>query len=279
MKKWIVTIALAGLSALAWGLPTLQDVEAEVNQGRYARAEEMMREVVAAKPDSAKAHYIYAEILAHGAPGSLPRRRRRRGRSTPTSSHRPGEVPRVEAALLHTGPGGASPDAARRSRRRTSRPAAGVPSWVWLAGLVVVGVLLWRGFARSRAAQGGSVAAAPGAAYGAPTGGYAPGANAPMGTTPYGPGYPGYPPPRGSGMLGTGLAAAGGVAAGMLAGEMLHRNRDANTDLLPAVSRDSSTRPRRRSARSREPADRLRQRRRLVRVERWWRRRRRGGWD
>ena len=64
MKKWIVTIVLAALSAVAWALPTAQEVQAEVQQGRYARAEEMMREVVAAKPDSAKAHYVYAEILA-----------------------------------------------------------------------------------------------------------------------------------------------------------------------------------------------------------------------
>jgi hypothetical protein len=104
-----------------------------------------------------------------------------------------------------------------------------VPSWVWLAGLVVVGVLLWRGFARSRAAQGGAVAA-PGAAYGAPGSAYGPGAPAPMGPPPYGPGYQGYPPQGGSGMLGTGLAAAGGVAAGMLASELLQRHRGASAD-------------------------------------------------
>ena len=34
-------------------------------QGGYSQAEGMMREVVDAKPGSAKAHYIYAEILAH----------------------------------------------------------------------------------------------------------------------------------------------------------------------------------------------------------------------
>ena len=65
MKKLIVSVALAGLSVLAWALPTLQQVEAEVGRGNYAQAESMMREVVAAKPGSARAHYIYAEILAH----------------------------------------------------------------------------------------------------------------------------------------------------------------------------------------------------------------------
>ena len=51
-----------------------------------------------------------------------------------------------------------------------------------------------------------------------------------MRAPPYGPGYQGYPPQRGSGMLGTSLAAAGGVAAGMLASEMLQRHRGTNAD-------------------------------------------------
>ena len=85
MKKLIACIALAGLSALAWALPTQQQVEAQVRQGNYAQAESMMREVVAAKPDNARAHYVYAEILAHerqAAPRPS-RRRRRRARSIP----------------------------------------------------------------------------------------------------------------------------------------------------------------------------------------------------
>ncbi|HTJ07901.1 MAG TPA: tetratricopeptide repeat protein, partial [Caldimonas sp.] len=65
MRKWILTALLAAFAAVAWALPTLQEVETEVQAGRYAQAETMMREVVDAKPGSAKAHYIYAEILAH----------------------------------------------------------------------------------------------------------------------------------------------------------------------------------------------------------------------
>ena len=71
MKKLIVSVALASLSLLAWSLPTLQQVEAEVRQGHYTQAESMMREVVAARPDSARAHYIYAEILAHDGKTAL----------------------------------------------------------------------------------------------------------------------------------------------------------------------------------------------------------------
>ena len=65
MRKFILSIALASATAWAWALPSLSDVETQVQQGHYAQAESMMREVVAAKPNSARAHYIYAEILAH----------------------------------------------------------------------------------------------------------------------------------------------------------------------------------------------------------------------
>ena len=86
MKKLIVSMALGGVAVLAWALPTQQQVEAEVGQGNYAEAESMMREVVAARPDSARAHYVYAEILAHGGKRELrpSRRRRRRARSIRT---------------------------------------------------------------------------------------------------------------------------------------------------------------------------------------------------
>jgi hypothetical protein len=244
MKKWIVTIVLAALSAVAWALPTAQEVQAEVQQGRYARAEEMMREVVAAKPDNAKAHYVYAEILARQGKVGLAGEEATKARQIDPDIKftDPEKFRSFEAALLaaQTPSARAPIDSGRANAAAPTRaaPAAptGVPSWVWLAGLVVVGVLLWRGFARSRAAQGGAVAA-PGAAYGAPGSAYGPGAPAPMGTPPYGPGYQGYPPQRGSGLLGTGLAAAGGVAAGMLASEMLqrHRGADAEADGRPGL--------------------------------------------
>ena len=65
MKKAIVGLVFALVSALAWALPTIQQVEAELRQGNYAQAESMMNEVVTARPGSARAHYVYAEILAH----------------------------------------------------------------------------------------------------------------------------------------------------------------------------------------------------------------------
>lgn len=56
---------LAVLTSTAFALPSLDDVQAEIAKGNYALAQEMMHAVVAAKPDSARAHYVYAELLAH----------------------------------------------------------------------------------------------------------------------------------------------------------------------------------------------------------------------
>ena len=85
MKKLMVSVALATLSLLAWALPTLQQVEAEVQQGRYAQAESMMREVVAAKP-AARGRTTSTPRSWRTAASwrSPPRRRRRRERSIPT---------------------------------------------------------------------------------------------------------------------------------------------------------------------------------------------------
>ncbi len=65
MKRWLTGLAFAVLTVAAFALPTVGNVESEVQKGNYAQAESMMREVVAAKPGSGKAHYILAEILAH----------------------------------------------------------------------------------------------------------------------------------------------------------------------------------------------------------------------
>ncbi|HEX7639666.1 MAG TPA: tetratricopeptide repeat protein, partial [Burkholderiaceae bacterium] len=67
MKPRLLICAAALWSAAAFALPSLQDVESAVKAGNYAQADTMMQEVVAAKPQSAKAHYVYAEILAHEA--------------------------------------------------------------------------------------------------------------------------------------------------------------------------------------------------------------------
>ncbi|WP_374349040.1 tetratricopeptide repeat protein [Chitinimonas sp.] len=64
MRSLFGLILLLG-SLLAWATPTQDEVKAAIGRGDYAAAETMMRQVVTDKPGSAKAHFIYAEILAH----------------------------------------------------------------------------------------------------------------------------------------------------------------------------------------------------------------------
>jgi hypothetical protein len=63
--RFLAAAVLAIAAASSWALPSLQQVEAAVNAGDYAGAETMTREVVAAKPNAPKAHYILAELMAH----------------------------------------------------------------------------------------------------------------------------------------------------------------------------------------------------------------------
>src|SRR3954468_20129506 len=72
MRIWAFLI-LSLVTSSAFALPTLEDVEHAVHRGDYSSAESMTREVVTARPNNAKAHYVLAEILAHE--GKLPEER------------------------------------------------------------------------------------------------------------------------------------------------------------------------------------------------------------
>jgi hypothetical protein len=228
MRRLLVAAFCVMLSVSALALPSIEDVQSEVRQGRWTHAEEMMREVVAAKPASARAHYVYAEILAHD--GRFDRAREEAAQAR-----------RLDPAIKFT-------DAAKfsaferlleREQTAAQRPAAstpapalsagpmvapatpassGLPGWVWALGLALVAWLGWRMFAARRAV-------APAAAGGwsaMPQGGGVMGAAPGMGPAPgMGGGYGMGAPAAGSGLLGTGLAVAGGVAAGMLAEKLL----------------------------------------------------------
>lgn len=242
MKRIIVGLSMLLLSSFAWALPTLQQVETEVQQGHYAQAETMMSEVVAAKPDSPKAHYIYAEVLAHNANFKKASDETAKARSLdPSLKFTDAEKFRSFEQTLQRE---LNPPARVRTTTPTYAPATqvapattssstGIPGWVWLVGLVVLAIVLWRGFMRSQAMSGGNVAANNGM-----QGGYGPGMSAGPQYGPYGQG--GAPVGRpGSGLLGTGLAVAGGVAGGMLLDEMLHKRSDSGNNNFGGLGPDN----------------------------------------
>jgi hypothetical protein len=66
MKKLlaIVVLAFAAIAQTAWAAaPSVKDVEATLQSGNYAKAESMLSEVVQAHPNSARAHYLYGQVL------------------------------------------------------------------------------------------------------------------------------------------------------------------------------------------------------------------------
>lgn len=62
LKSLLICASLAA-SAMALALPAPKDIETAVSQGHLTQAESMLREVIAAKPQSAKAHYELGQVL------------------------------------------------------------------------------------------------------------------------------------------------------------------------------------------------------------------------
>ncbi|RKP54837.1 tetratricopeptide repeat protein [Pararobbsia silviterrae] len=66
MKKLIAAalLAAASVTQIAWAAsPSVKDVEAAIRAGNYAQAETMLSDVVDAHPNSARAHYLYGQVL------------------------------------------------------------------------------------------------------------------------------------------------------------------------------------------------------------------------
>ena len=250
------SLILAFAASAAFALPTVADVQAEVQKGNYTQAQTMMREVVTAKPGSAKAHYIYAEILAHNARFDEAAQETKLAKQldpaikfTQADKFRAFEqmldreqsnarakaaAPAVTSApnLGPTTMPQTRSDAAPRQQQAEARQSGGVPGWAWGLGIAVIAFFGWRMLSRGRSAapmqQPMATSYGPGATpYGANQG------VAPYGANPaypqgggYGPG--GMAPSAGGGLMGVGLAAAGGVAAGMLAEKFMERGRESS---------------------------------------------------
>jgi hypothetical protein len=221
-------MCMALLSALWMGaahaLPNVDEVQSAVQRGDYVGAEKMMREVVAAKPDSPRAHYVLAEILAHQRQFNEASEHVRRARALdPAIKFTDSAKFTAFEQLLQREQAGAArssvttpavvnapPPMRNASVERSS--GGGVPVWLLIVGVVI---FIWVAVSwmRRRTAMQSQPAMAGGYGMG---GGYGPQG--------YGPGVP--PTSGGPGLMGVGLAAAGGVAAGMLAEKLLHGHDD-----------------------------------------------------
>jgi hypothetical protein len=243
MKRFWFGALLVVLTPLVWALPTVQDVDAEVQKGHYAQAESMMQEVVAAKPQSARAHYVYAQILAHNGRFSVAaaeeararhldpamkfskaedvrafeQRLEKERRRTPSDGTALGSVGPTTAAVPGTALAPVPTRQVAPPLAESNSSPSGLPGWVWPVAIIALVFVAWRMMRSSGRVPSPAAASAP--PYAAAS--YGPGGAYPPGTA-----GPGMAPAPGAGLMGVGLAAAGGVAAGMLAERLLERGRE-----------------------------------------------------
>jgi len=221
-----VLVAAAVFTNLAVAEPTLHEVYQAAESGNLAQAQRMMNEVLRAHPDSAKAHYVEAELLA------------RQGQLSAAAT----ELSAAER--LDPGLPFAKPDAVGELKARIASPRAFAPpttaglapgasggiSWVALllgATLLAVIVLVIGRMMNRRNAAVAPLAGALPYASNAPS--QVPASATPAPTGPVGGGM-------GSAILG-GLATGAAVGAGVVAGEAL-ANR-----LMGGHHGDSSVQP------------------------------------
>lgn len=244
MKKLLLALVLFALAGLAAAADSPHDVQALLARGDYPGAEALLREAISEHPQSAKAHYVLAEVLAHEGNIGEAKTEASKAASLDPATHftDPAKFQqfqhKLDAALA---PASVSRVSDARTVVEGERPAAHhgmsiLPALLVVGGIVVLVALLWS--RRQRPANGpydGYNQAPPMNTGMPPSGGY--------------PGYPGYAPPApASSGVGTAVAAGlGGLAAGALLDEALrsHRESDASSlrDLGPGdnyVNRDPS---------------------------------------
>ncbi len=219
----VLVTALVCAGPVLAAVPTVDQVYQAERSGHLDQAQQLMYEVLRDKPNSAKAHYVEAEISARA--GNFGRARAELARAQQLDPSGGFAKPEALAALqreLARGNGnyrgyGSPPGTYVRPVERRSSFPWGIVLLV-VAGVVIAWALLSR---RNSPRYGGYPQAGGGfpggGGYSGPAGGYGPAG--------YGPA--GYGPPAGgglgSGIVG-GLASGLAVGAGVAAGEELVRH-------------------------------------------------------
>ena len=183
---------------------TLPEVYQAVQAGQLAKADVMMKEVLQNHPNSAKAHYVAAELYV------------KEGKLEAARSHF------LKAENLAPGLPFAQADSVQKLQMQLASsagaPVAGSssifsnPLFWGLIAILVIGTIIVLKRRKRDAVE----------VYNAPAAGYpgTPGGPAPYPGAPGGPGYPGAPSGAGSGLMGS-LATGAALGAGMYAGQAL----------------------------------------------------------
>ncbi|WP_299690800.1 tetratricopeptide repeat protein [Hydrocarboniphaga sp.] len=203
----VIGAALLTAASSAFAEATIDEVYKAAAAGQVTEAQAMMQDVLKAHPDSAKAHFVEAELLARQRDISGARAELARATAiNPSLSFAKPQA--VESLKRQLGGNG------ERVIQRAPAVSRGMPSWFWPIGLgLLIAFIVW--MVRTRL---------PGPGYSGGAGNMNP-----YPTTPYSPyGAPPQAPSGGSGLLGS-LATGAAIGGGIVAGEALaHRLLDSD---------------------------------------------------
>jgi uncharacterized protein len=274
--KWLAALAFVSVSvaAIAQTDPTLNQVYEAVQAGRLEQAQTMMQQVLISHPNSAKAHFVQAEISAKQ--GQLGRAREslataeKLAPGLPFAKAESVQHLRTQLAAKSTAP--ASPSAGKVADRPSGNAAPVAPAqpfpWTMAIGLgglaAALGLFMFRrkSAASAATARAGSMPVNPNTAQAAYGGN--PGGQAAAGGGLGGPQNFGAPGPMGSGFgqgggtgmggrvmggLATGLAVGAGVMAAQAIGKSMMGGNEhpqqaseglAHNDLIPIDTNQDS---------------------------------------
>ena len=205
----VFAAAILLTSNMVFAEATLPEVYKAVQSGQMAKADVMMKEVLQNHPNSAKAHYVAAELYLKEGKLEVARNHFIKAQNlAPGLPFAQAESVQKLQVQLSSGAGGSVAGSSPSSIFSN-------PIFWGLIAILVVGVII---VMRRRKAQAVQV-------YNAPSAGYPGAPGTPGGPTPYpgGPaGYPGAPAAggMGSGLMGS-LATGAALGAGMYAGQAL----------------------------------------------------------
>ncbi|MEY5098525.1 MAG: hypothetical protein RJA36_1244 [Pseudomonadota bacterium] len=243
--------ALLSLSTLALALPSPKDIEADVKAGQLDRAETQLRQVLAEKPSSAKAHYELGQVLAREGRYIEAEQELRRAQALEPSLKFASSPQQFDELLAKVGQRNAAPLPAAT----TALPASGAagthspvhvaapatraePSLPWGRIALVIGVIALLVVWLRRAAAANALArTAPPVVYPADTQGFGHGYT----PAPSYPGYGGYPPATatgggmGSAVTGAVVGGLAGVAAGYALSKALEGEHHAAPESRPGT--------------------------------------------
>jgi hypothetical protein len=233
LHRFTVFLLATLWAGICLALPAPHDIEQAVAQGQLPQAERMLREVIAEKPRSARAHYELAQVLAReGRPAEALQAITSAREIDPSLqfAQSPEKFKTVAQAIEQEAHAARSPAPHRPATAAVQPARADAPAanaWLWptllSVGFALLALGLWRKLQtrpglQPQPAGAGSYAPEAPRGFGAQ---YDPRGNAPG----YGSAYPAPAPSSGSGVAGAVVGGLAGVAAGYALSRALD-NRD-----------------------------------------------------